>query len=179
MIDFSSSPYVAVFFAFSGIRPHDAKKGEHAVIYCLNTFALAGMWARDCACQLDGSIGEEFTKIHNKFLYNMNDPFRNGYESGILKYLNIPASWNRRMQRQRGVFLYDTLNYKMLGCDGLEAYLGQSEIPGPATESALTKVIIPHKVGREIYERLQIMGVTATHLYDSHEAVAIDVVNRI
>lgn len=92
LIDFSSSPYVAVFFAFSGIRPHDAKKGEHAVIYCLNMFELAGMWARDRARQLDGSIGEKFTEIHNNFLYNMSDPFTRGYESGILKYLDIPAS---------------------------------------------------------------------------------------
>jgi len=39
----------------------------------------------------------------------------------------------------------------------------------------LTKVLIPHKVGREIFERLELMGITATHLYDSHEGAALDV----
>jgi hypothetical protein len=42
LIDFSLSPYVALFFAFNGVRPLEAQKGEHAAIYCLNIRALAG-----------------------------------------------------------------------------------------------------------------------------------------
>jgi FRG domain len=56
LIDFSLSPYVALFFAFNGVKPLEAKKGEHAAIYCLNVFELAGVWARQCALQLDGSF---------------------------------------------------------------------------------------------------------------------------
>jgi hypothetical protein len=178
LIDFSLSPYVALFFAFNGVRPLEAKKGEHAAIYCLNVLALAGVWARQCARQLDGSIsGTEFNNHHHRFLYNQEEPFVNGYKPGIVKYFDMPASWNRRMQRQHGVFLYDTLNYPLVGYADLEAYLGQSEVPGPDEKVMLTKVLIPHKVGREIFERLELMGITATHLYDSHEGAALDVVN--
>ena len=157
LIDFSLSPYVALFFAFNGVRPLEAKKGEHAAIYCLNVFELAGVWARQCARQLDGSIGPEFTNHHRRFLYDLEEPFVNGYESGIVKYFDMPASWNRRMQRQHGVFLYDTLNYPLAGYAGLEAYLGQSEVPGPDEKVMLTKVLIPHKFG-QIFERLELNG---------------------
>ena len=178
LIDFSRSPYVALFFAFNGVRPLEAKKGEYAAIYCLNVFELAGVWARQCARQLDGSIsGTEYNNHRGRFLYNREETFVNGYEIGIVKYFDIPASWNRRMQRQHGVFLYDTLKYPLAGHADLEAYLGKSEVPGPDGKVMLTKVLIPHKVGREIFERLELMGITATHLYDSPEGAALDVIN--
>jgi hypothetical protein len=48
----------------------------------------------------------------------------------------------------------------------------------PLTKNVmLTKVIIPHKFGREIFERLELMGITAAHLFDSHEGAAADVIN--
>jgi FRG domain len=46
LIDFSRSPYVAAFFAFAGVRPHEAKRGDQCTVYCLNMFELAGIWAR-------------------------------------------------------------------------------------------------------------------------------------
>lgn len=53
-----------------------------------------------CARQVDGSIsGTEFNNHHGRFLYNREEPFVNGYELGIVKYFDMPASWNRRMQR--------------------------------------------------------------------------------
>jgi hypothetical protein len=101
-----------------------------------------------------------------------------GYEVGILKYFSMPASWNRRMIRQLGVFLYDTIPYSNL-CSGLEQYLNQPEVPSapPHNRVLLTKVEIPHKSGKEVFERLEIMGITATQLYDSHEGAVMDVVN--
>ena len=88
---------------------------------------------------MDGSIGPEFTNHHRRFLYDLEEPFVNGYEVGIVKYFDMPASWNRRMQRQHGVFLYDTLNYPLVGYADLEAYLGQSEVPGSDEKVMLTK----------------------------------------
>jgi hypothetical protein len=46
LIDFSKSPYVALFFAFNGVRPHDSTNGDHAAIYCLNIHELASVWAQ-------------------------------------------------------------------------------------------------------------------------------------
>jgi hypothetical protein len=90
----------------------------------------------------------------------------------------MPASWNRRMQRQLGSFLYDTLNHDLFGASDLEAFMEQKEIEGSYSPPALlTKVIIPHKVGREIFERLEIMGATATILFENPEGAATDVIN--
>jgi FixJ family two-component response regulator len=94
-----------------------------------------------------------------------------------LKYFGTPASWNRRMQRQQGVFLYDMLDYRMNGYKDLEDYLEQPEVPGPSEKTIITKVIIPHSVGAEVFERLELTNNTATYLYDSHEGAALDVIN--
>jgi FRG domain len=177
LIDFSMSPYVALFFAFNGVRPHDSANSDYAAIYCLNIQELALVWARDRARKIDGSTdGHRFNEEHRKFLYEDENLFRFGYDVGVLKYFSMPASWNRRMIRQLGVFLYDTIPHSH---SGLELYLSQPEMPSdpPHKRVLLTKVEVPHKTGKEVFERLEIMGITATQLYDSHEGAVMDVVN--
>jgi hypothetical protein len=56
LIDFSFSPYIALFFAFNGVRPQDSKKGDRVAICCLNIYELAGVWARNCARKYDGTV---------------------------------------------------------------------------------------------------------------------------
>ena len=178
LIDFSHSPYVALFFAFDGVRPHTANRTEYAAIYCVDMMQLAGIWAQITSKTIHGKIGERFAEHHNNFLYNERGLFENGYPHSTLKYIEMPASWNRRMQRQLGVFLYDTINYKSWGFDDLEHFLSkQKEVPGPLDAPVLTKVLIPHKVGRDIFERLEIMGITASLLFENHEDAATDVIN--
>jgi hypothetical protein len=85
------------------------------------------------------------------------------------------------MQRQLGSFLYDTMNYKQDGFDDLEDFLTkQTETPttGGSSEAALTKIIAPHKMAREVLEHLDLMGISATHRYDDAEGAAIDVINE-
>jgi hypothetical protein len=180
LIDFSVSPYVALFFAFDKVRPYDAKEQDRAAICCLNINELALLWARNLARRpLDGEIDAKTLYEENLKFLGPDAPFGDGYPVGILKYFNLPASWNRRMLRQLGVFLYDTLDYKLARLENLDAFLNQPEAPSvpPTKNVMLTKVIIPHKFGREIFERLELMGITAAHLFDSHEGAAADVIN--
>jgi hypothetical protein len=177
LIDFTFSPYVALFFAFNGVRPHEPRTNDYSAIYCLNLMALADLWAHDETKKLDGRIdGKEYAKVHNRFKFDSGMRFEDGYPINALDYLELPASWNRRMQRQRGVFLYDTLQYKARGFLDLDDFLARQEINADGPK-ILTKVLIPHKVGREIMERLEIMAVTATLLFESHEGAVADVVN--
>jgi FRG domain len=179
LIDFSRSPYVALFFAFNGVRPHDSTNSDYAAIYCLNIQELASVWARDQARNFDGSTdSKRFAEEHRNFLYE-NEKLTLGYEVGVLKFFSMPASWNRRMIRQLGVFLYDTIAYSQPDHFGLEQHLNQPEVPchPPRKGVLLTKVEIPHRTGKEVFERLEIMGITATQLYDSHEGAVMDVVN--
>jgi hypothetical protein len=63
LIDFSMSPYVALFFAFNGVLPHESTNNDNAAIYCLNIGELASVWARQRAQKLDGSsTATVFTK---------------------------------------------------------------------------------------------------------------------
>ena len=178
LIDMSYSPYIALFFAFNGVVPSKAKPNDCAAIYCVNLFELAGLWAGLRSRKIDKSIdGKAFADTHNKFLYDEDNTFANGYDIGVLKFFGFPASWNIRMRKQLGVFIYDTMNHKLNGFDDLEGFIGQNQIPGPEEQPALTKVLIPHKLGRLILERLEIMGISATHLFDNPEGAAMDVFN--
>ena len=186
LIDFSRSPYIAAFFAFSGVRPYEFKPIDRSAIYCVNVFELAGVWARlmtpkfGAATAADATeISRTFTESHNDFIY-AEPQFEKEYPPNRLKFVELPASWNRRMQRQIGCFLYDSMNYQLSGFKDLEDFLGQSEVPRhpDGAEPMLTKIIAPHSIGREVLERLDLMGISATHLYDSHEGAAIDVVNE-
>ena len=179
LIDFSKSPYIALFFAFNGVRPHQAKKNEYAAIYCVNFLRLASIWSKQNLSDFHENHGNEYACHHNVFLFHSEQPFADGYPSGILKYFGEPAIWNQRMQKQFGIFLYDMLDYQSLGFRDLEHYLDQEEIEGSDlfNKAVLTKVLIPHKVGRDIFERLDILGVSATHLFGNPEGAAYDVIN--
>ncbi len=177
LIDFSYSPYVASFFAFNGVRPYDVEASDQCAICCVNMFAVAGVWARIVATGFDSQVdGKKFTEEHNRFMYESDDLFKDGYPPNVLRFISSPASWNRRMRRQLGCFLYDSLDFSRLGVKDLEEFLSRPEVPG-AGEIMLTKVLIPQKLGREVMERLDVMNISGTHLYDDHEGAAIDVIN--
>jgi hypothetical protein len=183
LIDFSHSPYIAAFFAFSGVRPYDSKPSDRSAIYCLNIFELASVWAKLHTPSFDGTadatkLSSMFADYTNNFTY-ADPPFGNEYPPNLLKFIDLPASWNRRMQRQIGCFLYDSMNYQSIGFNDLEHFLGQTEVPRhrDGAEPMLTKIVVPHSLGRDILEHLDLMGISATHLYDGYEGATIDVIN--
>jgi len=182
VVDFSYSPYIALFFAFNGVRPSEARATDYSCLYCVNIEAVAEVWARD---SLLGRIDDYTIKRERmRFLYGDNgvvedDTFENGYKAERLRFMSVPASWNRRMQRQIGCFIYDSLCYPSTRYEDLEHYLEQDEVPThlPSGQVMLTKLMIPHKAGREIFERLDLMSINGTLLFDSHEGAAMDVIN--
>jgi hypothetical protein len=89
-----------MFFGFNGVRPREEKRGDKAAIYCLKADQIASVWARQHFNSSSSTAGPDFTELHHQFLYDINVPFVDGYEIGVLKYFGMPASWNRRMQRQ-------------------------------------------------------------------------------
>jgi hypothetical protein len=179
LIDFSLSPYVALFFAFNGVRPSEAKADDLAAVYCLNILELALVWASATSQDMHGKVdGSQLVKIFQDFTVGYTTKYEVEYPINGLNYLDMPASWNRRMQRQLGGFLYDTLNYDLFGSSDLEAFMDRKELErGGPSPTILTKVLIRHKVGRQIFERLEIMGITATLLFENHEGAATDVIN--
>jgi len=167
LIDFTYSPYVATFFAFNGTRWDPKNLDEEVVIYALSVDELALQWA-----SRSGTLDVD---ERQRFLYdNRTTMFEHGYPAGVLKFLRFPASWNRRMQRQIGAFLYDTLDHG--GCD-LEGHIDRIIELDDADVPALTKVFVRKSIVREVFTRLELMGITGARLLDDHVGAAADVHN--
>jgi hypothetical protein len=170
LLDWSYSPYVAAFFAFNQTRPG---KGR-SVIYALNVDGMADLCSR--AFSAGSPSANAYIGERQKFFES--DIFQKNYPVPELRFLRVPASWNIRMTRQMGSFLYDTLDYSRLGYSGLEEFIEKTEeTPGPLTTPALHKIYIPHAEGSAVFSRLDIVGITGTRLLDDYEGAVADAVN--
>jgi hypothetical protein len=170
LIDFSWSPYVALFFAFNGVHfRHDASPSNGA-LYALNVSLLAQGWA-----QLVGA-----PSAYDEFRWEKANMFEHGYPEGELKFMTFPASWNQRMQRQLGCFVYDTLDHRQshLGPDfeGFVESIKEATSSDGKRHPTLTKFIVPHSEAKNVFSRLELMNITATKLID-YEGLAADVQN--
>jgi hypothetical protein len=214
LIDFSLSPYVALFFAFNETRPDRNKLHQEVVVYAVDIPALGIGWARYINADLlanaesmtralpvtvvvspalpsmlplprVSNVTGQFEQTYRDFMYEPEPAkgqlFENGYPEGILKFIRFPASWNKRMQRQMGVFIYDTLDYKLPHPKTFEDFVSQLKEPMNAdtgiSSPILTKVFIPLSVAPEAFSKLELMGMTATMLYGDHAGAATDVAN--
>lgn len=180
-LDFSYSPYVALFFAFNGVRG-PRKGNSYSVVYALNIKQLAHEWAKKLHDPLKDQ--NAFYEAFWSFQYPKSDYFENGFPTNALQFIPFPGRRSKRMQRQLGCFLYDTQHYRYLRKQDLEDYLasieepkesaGQKTMPG---KPVLTKVLINQKATPEIFSRLELMNITGGHLYDNAEGVALDIKN--
>jgi hypothetical protein len=105
--------------------------------------------------------------------------FEHGYPEGKLKFLRFPASWNQRMQRQLGCFLYDTVDYPKLGHKDSEDLVESFDEPTEdgQRQPTMYKFLIPLSSASEAFSRLELMGISATRLLD-HAGLAADVINN-
>lgn len=180
-LDFSYSPYVALFFAFNGTRV-PRKKTAYSVVYALNIKQLAEAWAKEEHNPKDNI--DVFYKAFRKFQYAKPEDFENGFPANFLQFIPFPGRSNKRMQRQLGCFVYDTLWYGHRGLIDLEDYIEKKiEIPffdGVETKPGkpiLTKIFINQAATSDVFARLELMNITGGNLYDSADGVALDVKN--
>ncbi len=183
-LDFTYSPYFALFFAFNGIRdvPIIEDKKQYVAIYALDIFALAHAWASKFR-NLFGH-GEDFDQAYQKFLYPGEALFEDGFPI-TLQFVPFPSKHNRRMQRQLGALLYDTYDYSMIGFSDLEDLIENIKEPDVGypnqivkpRDPTLTKILVNKKCARYIFERLELMGIIGTFLYGDPSGVAMDVIN--
>lgn len=181
-LDFSYSPYVALFFAFNGVRTPRGKKKLYSVVYALNVGQLAEARARELN---DPKINSDaFYETLRRFQWPRQEDIKNGFPANSLQFIPFPGTSNKRMQRQLGCLIYDTLWYSRLGFKDLEEYLaGKTEIQViengkmHAGKPILTKVLINHSAASDIFARLELMNITGGQLFDSADGVALDIKN--
>lgn len=181
-LDFSYSPYVALFFAFNGVRVPREKKKPYSVVYALNVNQLAEARAKE---QYDPRTNSDafYSALHN-FQWPKQEYFENRFPPNTLQFIPFPGAENKRMQRQLGCLIYDTLWYSRMGLKDLEDYIenrsetpffdGKNTVPG---KPILTKVFINQSAAPDVFARLELMNITGGNLYDSADGVALDIKN--
>jgi hypothetical protein len=178
-LDFSYSPYVALFFAFNGVRVPRGKKKPYSVVYALNVHQLAKARAKELHDPKNDSDA-----FHEAFHSFQRPKWENGFPANTLQFIPFPGTANKRMQRQLGCLVYDTLWYSHLGLKDLEDYIakktetpffdGKETLPG---KPILTKIFINQSAASDVFARLELMNITGGNLYDSADGVALDIRN--
>jgi hypothetical protein len=178
LIDFTFSPYVALFFACSGIEDlwnqWDSITGV-VVLYALDLARLAVAEA-----SRNGTYEQKrFQWVMRQDDRTFDEMFKEGYPEDVRKFFRFPASWNTRMQRQLGCFLYDGVDYRRMQTHDLEEWIEsllEPEFKSDPEGSALTKIYFRRYWIRDVFARLELMGITGTHLLGEAGA-ALDVCN--
>lgn len=171
LIDFSRSPYIATWMGFTRVRPWDA---GHVVVYALRPNNLGICWQKHLGNP------EAFEIFKN---YAKPETFDDGYPLNTLLYLDTPTSWNVRMLRQLGVFIYDGLQYGPRtegGFKDLEDFIEKAVDPTgdeDKTIFTLRKIVIPKTAAKDVFTRLDMMGIDGSRVYDNHEGAVADVIN--
>lgn len=184
VLDFSYSPYMALFFAFNGVRiNYDAKEKEYTVIYALNINKLAWLWATLFLNPKEKY--DEVMKRYNEFLYPKGELFKNGFPGPWMQFIPFPGKYNSRMHRQQGALLYDTLNYDYLKVENLDELIEKHKEPDTSlpnggiekSEPTFYKIFINKKCVSDIFAKLELMGINGGFLYENSDGVAQDVIN--
>lgn len=166
-LDFTRSPYVALFFAFNGVRANYSpnSKNEYSAVYAVNIRQLVHAWVNTTT----GSKQKYDMEAINRFLKHDPNLFNSSFPPNRLKFIPYPGKHDIRMQRQFGAMLYDTLDYNEMGYKDLEDFVAKYTEPkeyhpdGKVKEGnpTIIKALINKKFASQIFEKLELMGITA------------------
>lgn len=182
LLDFTWSPFVALFFAFDGLRA-EMESDRTAAVYCLNLNQLAKEVVR--VQGEEHSSPSSFRSAMEAFLHDGASHFAGEFPQGRILFLRYPNAHTRRMHVQMGTFLYSTMQFgaDASGTQDLEAYFDQIQegFDSPCLPNedrpVLLKIKLPHAWISQVLSRLEVMGIMGSTMYLSAEGVAKDVYN--
>lgn len=182
-IDFTYSPYIAMFFAFNGMRADD--KSKYVVVNCLNIADLAHGWTKHCCAKF---IKDDWSDdIYQDFRFPYREKkqlFEKEYPPQHLQFIPFPSRINQRMITQMGALIYDTLDYEHIGIQDFERFV--DNINEPSTSSpkgsnpstpTLIRILINKNCRSDALEKLELMGIFGGQLFLSEEGVSMDIIN--
>ena len=179
LIDVTRSPFIALWFAFSGVKG-SVDKGR-AALYAINWNYLGVAYSALANSKgWEDSIREKYrVPSIDMFRWEIKDFFGKGYPQPALKFIPYASSANTKVQRQMGCFLYDTLIYADLGVPDLETLIGEHEIcmRVGANRPIVIKYLIPYSLAGKVFSYLDILGINGARLMDDYTGAAADVLN--
>ncbi len=181
LLDFSWSPFIALFFAFDGVR--EMAKPTNSAVYALNLRQLAKEVARRHV--ETGTDNHEFVPVMNDFLYDGASHVTSDFPLDKLFFIRSPSVYTRRMHAQLGVFLYSTILFdddpgkpsnldEFL--DNIQEGFDSPSLPNDSRPVHM-KIILSHSWASEVFNRLDVMSISGSTLFLSAEGVANDVYN--
>ena len=179
LLDFSYSPYVAIFFAFSECPINwQLENNGYSVIYALNIDALRWEIDRDIKKGENIFDGELILRERDLETFSQNLQTQNGHTFPVnaVKFIEFPGKLNKRMQRQQGCLIYETL----FNFGNFEEYLDKlKEVDGSEMISkyVLHKIKISRNNMPQKFRILEATAMSAAQLYMDVAGAAIDAYN--
>ena len=182
LLDFSWSPFVALFFAFDGVRDGQ-EPPQNAAVYALNLNQLAKEMARRKVADVGDLTA--FSSAMDDFLYHGASRLKREFPKDELLFIRYPNAHTRRMHAQLGVFLYSTISFSCGAAEpsNLEEFLDkiQEGFDSPCLPNerspVLIKMKLPYSWVSEVFSRLEIMSISGSTMFLSAEGVAKDIYN--
>lgn len=162
LLDFTESPFVALFFAFDGVQPSSE---DACAIWAIDYRALTKK-----SIEVIHNIDESFRLNYKDVQMQQDDVFelidQNSYD---VLWTTEPGKFNLRLERQRGSFLISG-NIRRRISELLELLM---------PEGSFRKIIIPSSFADEVFIILKKMGINNSRLFSDIDGLGKDVKNEI
>jgi hypothetical protein len=163
LLDFTESPFVALFFAFDGVKPEQ-----------IDNCALWGLDYRNLmksVLEYIKSKDNSFDKSYNDVQKEQDEVFekiidKNSYD---VLWTTEPGIFNLRLERQKGSFLVSGNIGKRIS-DLLPEYF---------SKTSLKKIIIPAHLSNKVYLALEQMGINNSRLFSDIDGLGKDIRNEL
>jgi hypothetical protein len=165
LLDFTTSPFMAFFFAFDGVDP-DQK--EDCAIWALDFRALKkAAWAVVGAHDRSSAAAHSYNSIQ----IPQDSVFKKyvDTERYDILWATEPGVFNLRLERQQGTFLLSGNVKRRIG-DLLPGFLSPTEI---------TRIDIPASLSIQVYRAMSKMGITSARLFSSIDGLGKDIAREL
>ena len=114
-------------------------------------------------------------ELQTSFIYRDINNEENIFPENELFFISHPSSFNKRMIKQYGCFLYDTFEYKPYQIYGndLEDFISKLN----SSKAVLYKLYFPISFVSEILYKLDLMNINGVSLYMDEGGAVIDTKN--
>ena len=162
LLDFTESPYVALYFAIENLTPVE---GGHLAIYAIDYSALV---QSSCDFVLNKDRDFEIYSTKSKFFEKCEEAFekildRRSYD--VLWFVD-PTQINNRLEKQAGTFLMSGAFDKSI--DNLLGSTIYSDVQ-------IDKILIPHEFYKNIYALLRKVNLGPKNIYGDLAGLAKDI----